>query len=148
MQCEAHRSIIRITQEQHFASSASRHIPHTIPPPLRCETYNRSGEVLSRVWNILFDWRKATLTVRYVNVYYDMFHITHLKCISFSITNRSSLVLSPEIFGVTIHYFVKRVIDWSSYYITAWTRDELGVEEKCVFLPVSILGPALTQPPL
>jgi len=109
MQCEAHRSIIRITQEQHFASSAARHTPHTIPPPLRCETYNRSGEVPSRIWNILFDSRKATLTVRYVNNYYDIFFITNFTSISFSITIRSILVLSPEIFGVTIHYFVKRV---------------------------------------
>lgn len=109
MQCEAHRSIIRITQEQHLASSATRHTPHTIPPPLRCVTYNRSGEVPGLVWNVLFDWSKAKLTVRYVNIYYDMLFITHLKSTSFSIINRSSLVLSPEIFWVTIHYFVIRV---------------------------------------
>jgi hypothetical protein len=106
----------------HHSRTAARHTPHTIPPPLRCETHNRSGEeVPSRIWNILFDWRKATLTVRYVNVYYDTFCITHLKSISFSITNRSSLVLSPDIFGVTIHYFVSRVtrLVYRSYYITA-----------------------------
>jgi hypothetical protein len=46
IQCESHRSIIRIIQERHFASSAAGNTPHTIPQVLRWEAGRRSGEVL------------------------------------------------------------------------------------------------------
>lgn len=146
MQCEARRSIIRITQEQHFASSASRHTPHTIPPPLRCETYNCSGGVPSRNWNILFDWRKATLTVRYVNIYYDIFCITHLK--KYIVFDNKSIQPCPiarnirsydlllcntcDLTGIAIISRVGREMDWvfdfqlqrnaSFYQCPSWVR--------------------------